>query len=209
MLQSSSDPDLQNSVSNAESLKYPGFKEVVPFQGSSTLETSKFYMGSIMSFLAKGEDTEGRVACMQYQAKPGNEPPPHSHDFENEMCYIQEGVVEFYFEDRIVTAGPGEFVFAPQGKPHAFYIRTPNVKFLIIIQATSDHPVGLDSYFLEMASPADSMSLPKDAITYQMENPEHAIRVGAEHGIRILSPEETLKALPLYPGFGVPRELVG
>ena len=180
----------------------------VPFHRAATLETSNFYMGSIMSFLAKSTETGGKYALMQYQAKPGNEPPPHIHEWENETYFILEGNLEFYCGDKIIQAGPGEFVFLPHGKAHAFYIRSPRIKVLICVQASSDHAVGLDSYFLEMSSPAESLSLPETAITYVVDNPGHAVTVGAKHGVRILSPEQTKELLPHYPGFGVQRELV-
>jgi hypothetical protein len=48
------------------------------------------------------------------------------------------------------------------------------------------------------------MSLPRDAITYAVDDPERAIRIAALNGIRILSPLETELELPQYPGFGVP-----
>lgn len=78
-----------------------------------------------------------------------------------------------------------------------------------MIQAVGEHAVGLDRYFIEMAEPATSMELPIGAITYQMEDPSHAIRIGEENGIHILSPEETARDLPHYPGFGVKRALIG
>ena len=55
--------------------------------------------------------------------------------------------------------------------------------------------------------PATSMALPESAVTYAVDDPEHAIRVGASTGIRILSPSETQRALPQYPGFGMPVRL--
>lgn len=56
------------------------FAPAVTYQRGAMLNSSMFYMGSLQSFLAKGEDTGGRFALMEYQAKPGNEPPPHSHE---------------------------------------------------------------------------------------------------------------------------------
>lgn len=50
------------------------------YKRTSALDSSMFYMGSLMSFFAKGEDTGGRFALVEYQAKPGNEPPPNVHD---------------------------------------------------------------------------------------------------------------------------------
>ncbi len=106
-------------------------------------------------------------------------------------------------------ARAGEVVFLPQGKPHAFYIRSPHLRALILVQAVGEHAVGLDCYFTEMAEPAISMNLPTKAVTYIMDDPSHAIRLGAANGIRILSPEETAKELPHYPGFGANLEKIG
>ena len=180
----------------------------VAYQRKAILDSSMFYMGNLQSFLAKGEDTGGRFALMECQVKPGNEPPPHVHEWEHELFYVLEGAIEFYVEDKILLARAGEVVFLPQGKPHAFYVRSSHVRTLILVQASGEHPIGLDRYFIAMAEPATSMSLPIGAVTYAMDDPSHSIRVGAENGIHILSPEETAKELPHYPGFGVKRELI-
>lgn len=178
------------------------------YKRTSALDSTMFYMGSLMSFLARGEDTGGRFALTEYQAKPGNEPPPHVHEWEHEMYYVLEGVMEFYCEDKVLVAHAGEVVFLPQGKPHAFYIRSPHLRALILVQAVGEHAVGLDRYFSEMAEPATSMNLPTEAVTYMMDDPSHAIRLGAANGVRFLSPEETAKELPHYPGFGVNLEKI-
>jgi hypothetical protein len=75
---------------------------------------------------------------------------------------------------------------------------------LIFVQATGKDAVALDSYFLAMGKQAGSMVLPDSAVTYAVDDPQHAIQVGASTGIRILSPSEIQRALPQYPGFGVP-----
>lgn len=172
------------------------------YQRKATVESAVSYMGSIMSFLARGEETGGRFALMEFRTKAGNEPPPHVHEWEHEMYYVFEGTMEFYCEDKVLTVGPGEVVFLPQGKPHAFYICSSFVRTLIFIQATGEHAVGLDRYFIGMGDPATSMELPSKATTHIMSDPSRVIRLGAENGVRILSPEETAIALPHYPGFG-------
>jgi quercetin dioxygenase-like cupin family protein len=183
-------------------------RPLAAYKRAANLDTTMFYMGSLMSFLAISGDTGGRFALMEYQAQPGNEPPPHSHDWENEACYVLEGVMEMYCDGKVLLVNPGQFAFIPQGMPHAFYIRSANFRMLILSQATGQHDVGLDSYFTSMATPAERMQLPKDAITYQMADPAEAVRIAAEHGIHILSPDESATALPHYPGFGVARELM-
>jgi Cupin domain len=74
------------------------------------------YMGSIMSFLVRAQDTDGRFAMVEYRARPGNEPPPHVHLWEHEIFSVLEGKIEFHCEDQVETVGPGETIFLPKGK---------------------------------------------------------------------------------------------
>jgi mannose-6-phosphate isomerase-like protein (cupin superfamily) len=174
------------------------------FARAVKVESTFAYMGSLMTFLAKGSETSGRFALMEFHTKAGNEPPPHIHEREHELYFVLEGTMRFYCEDKILDIGAGEVVFLPQGKAHAFTCISDVVRTLIFVQATGQDPVGLDSYFLAMGEPATSMVLPESAVTYAADDPEHAIRVGASRGIRILSPSESQRALPQYPGFGMP-----
>ena len=173
------------------------------FKRSPSLKTTLAYMGSNMSLLAKGEETGGRFALMEFHSRPGNEPPPHIHEWEDELYYLLDGRMEFYCDDEVLSVGAGEVAFLPQGKAHAFYIRSPIVKALIFVQATGERAVGLDRYFIDMGEPAASIELPDHQATHVMSDPAHATRVAAANGIRILSPEETAKLLPHYPGFGI------
>jgi quercetin dioxygenase-like cupin family protein len=166
------------------------------YRRSADLGSSMFYMGSVMSFLATGDETGGRIALMEYRSRPGNEPPPHIHEWENELYYVLEGNVDFYNGDQLLAAGPGDTVSLPQGDAHTFTVRTPSVRMLILVQATGDHPVGLDSYFRKMAEPAASIALPEGAETYAIDDPNHATQVGAENGLRMLSADEVAVALP-------------
>ena len=102
----------------------------------------------------------------------------------------------------LVMVRAGECVFLPRGVAHAVYYRSPTMQTLLIAQADSEHPVGMDTYFEQMSEPAKSMELPKDAITYVLDDPEHAMKIGVANGIILLSPEETAQRLPHYPGFG-------
>jgi mannose-6-phosphate isomerase-like protein (cupin superfamily) len=174
------------------------------FARTVNVDSTFVYMGSLMTFLAKGSETSGRFALMEYHTKPGNEPPPHVHEREHELYFVLEGTMRFYCEDKTLDIGVGDVVFLPQGKAHAFICTSNVVRTLIFVQATGKDTVALDSYFLAMGEPAGSMVLPDSAVTYAVDDPEHAIRVGASTGIRILSPSETQRALPQYPGFGVP-----
>lgn len=155
-------------------------------------DTSMMYMGSIMSFLVRARDTGGRLAMVEYRARPGNEPPPHVHLWEHEMYFVLEGKIEFHCEDQVETVGSGETIFLPKGKAHAFYIRSKYLRTLILSLATGEEPVLLDSYFASMAKPATSMEIPTDAVTYLTDDPARAIEAGEKYGIKMLSPAEGL-----------------
>jgi quercetin dioxygenase-like cupin family protein len=176
----------------------------IAFARAVDVDSTFAYMGSLVTFLAKGSETGGRFALMEYHTKPGNEPPPHVHEREHELFFVLEGKMRFYCEDKTIDIGVGDVVFLPQGKAHAFNCTSDFVRALIFVQANGEDAVGLDRYFVAMGETAKSMVLPESAITYAVDDPKHAIRVGASNGIRILSPSEAQQALPQYPGFGMP-----
>jgi quercetin dioxygenase-like cupin family protein len=172
------------------------------FVRGATLDTSMMYMGSIMSFLVRAQETGGRLAMVEYRARPGNEPPPHVHLFEHEIFHVLEGKMEFHIEDQVETIGPGETIFLPKLRAHAFYIRSEYLRTLILTLATGDEPAALDSYFESMGEPATSMEIPTHAVTYMTDDPSHAIETGRKYGVKILSPEEARRALPRFQGLG-------
>lgn len=172
------------------------------FVRGADVENSLFYMGSLMSVLASTEMTGGAFSLLEYRSQPGHEPPPHIHVGQDELLYVLEGELEAYTPD--VTAavvGAGQAIFLPRDQPHAWYVTSPKLRMLILT-----NPAGIDDYFSAMAEPATSMELPGSGVTYAMDDPTHAIEIGARYGLKMLSPEETQKLLPRYPGFGANKE---
>lgn len=163
----------------------------------SVLENTRFYMGSLMSFLATSEDTSNAFNLLEYRSAPGMEPPPHIHLNQDELLYILDGEILSYTPLETVQVRAGESIFLPRNVAHTFDVISPKLSMLIFNQ-----PGGLDTFFDAMSVPASSMDLPTGAATYKMDDPAHVARVGLEHGIRILSPAEAKELLPKYPGFG-------
>jgi hypothetical protein len=64
-------------------------------RGAST-ETTRFYMGSLMSFLVKSSQTRNGLCLLEYRTQPGHEPPPHIHRDQDEAFYLLEGELEVY-----------------------------------------------------------------------------------------------------------------
>ena len=68
--------------------------------GRQSLDRSVWYNGSLMTFLATGEDTHGQFALIEAVARKGNVPPPHIHHREDETFYVLEGEVVVSVGDR-------------------------------------------------------------------------------------------------------------
>lgn len=176
------------------------------FIRSAVTETTRSYMGGLMTFLVTSAETDNRLMLLEVRTVPGAEPPPHLHYDQDEVFYISEGEIEVYCMGQVRIARTGETVFLPRKHAHAFYFLSP-IRFLALAQ-----PGGLDGYFETMSNPATSMEIPATATTYADSDPAHAITslsfanaLAAKYGVKMLSPEETAELLPQYPGFGVPR----
>jgi quercetin dioxygenase-like cupin family protein len=161
------------------------------------------YTGEMITLLAKGTETNGRFAFMEVKVRPGPEPPPHIHEREHELFFVLEGAIRFYTPEKTFDVQAGGVAFLPQGKAHTFACLTNEIRALLLAAASGEQTVGMDGSFLEMGEPARDMVLPDAVITNAVDDPEQSISVGASWGIRFLTPEDTKKALPLYPGFGV------
>ncbi len=150
-----------------------------------------------MTFLAEGKDTGGSFALLEVLTKPGNEPPPHVHEREDELLYVVDGEVEVHVGTDVFQAGPGECIFLPKRKPHAWSIRSPRLCFIALIQ-----PAGFEQYFRAMGGvPAKKLALPEGAAAYATGDPARATQVAADFGVRFLSPEEIAEVLPHFAGF--------
>lgn len=97
--------------------------------------------------LLRSEQSDGQVAVIETAPAPGVGPPLHHHDFD-ETFYVMEGELTFRLRDEILTAGPGELVFAPRGVPHTFanLSGTPARQLIVCT------PAGFERYFARMAA---------------------------------------------------------
>jgi len=103
------------------------------FKRAESLELSKWYMGTLMTNLAETKDTNGAFLLVQGTLVPGTEPPPHVNSREDELFYVLEGEFDVYVGEDIFTVETGECVFLPRLKPHAFIIRSPQIRLLTLV----------------------------------------------------------------------------
>src|SRR5689334_4566583 len=120
------------------------------YKRGPSLASSRWYMGSMMTFLMQSKDTNGSFGLFEGLEKPGAEPPPHMHSREDELHYVLEGEIEAYVGKEAFWVGTGECVFLPRLLPHAYLIRSPRCRKIILTL-----PAGLEDYFRAMSSPAE------------------------------------------------------
>ena len=145
------------------------------FKRGPSLGLSKWYMGMLMTNLAESKDTDEVFFLMEATAVPGTESPPHvgKEAFKVEM---------------------GECTFCPKLKPHAFAIRSPRGRVLILVT-----PGGLEEAFRSESSPAQNLDLPTGAPTYSTTDLKQPVERFGKYGVRFLTQDEVADQLPLYP----------
>ena len=90
------------------------------FKRATSLELSKWYMGSLTTNLAEAKDTNGAFCLLEATLVPGNEPPPHVHSREDELFYVLEGELTVEVGDETVRLAAGGFVAVPPMVVHTF-----------------------------------------------------------------------------------------
>jgi quercetin dioxygenase-like cupin family protein len=123
--------------------------------GQATLGNSAWYLDQLITFLAIGEDTDGRFALLRVRGIQGAEPPAHVHTHEDETIYLLQGELTVSASGERLHACPGDTVTIPRGVEHT--VRHDTVEVLFLLQFS---PAGFERYFHEMSEPAEYLGLP-------------------------------------------------
>ena len=164
------------------------------FKRAKSLDLSKWYMGSLTTNLAETKDTDGAFCLAEATLVPGNEPPPHVHSREDELFYVLDGEFDVYVGDEGFKLETGDCIFLPKFKPHAFVIRSPRLRLLVLFT-----PGGIEEAFRSESSPAQDLNLPTGAATYSTADLKNTAERLGKYGVRLLSPDEVANLLPSYP----------
>ena len=168
--------------------------ELEAFKRAPSLGLSQWENGNLTTNLAEKKDTNGAFLLVEAILAPGTESPPHVHTREDELFYVLEGEFDVYVGERAFNIKAGECVFMPRFKPHAFVIRSAQLRLLALFT-----PAGLEDVFRGMSSPAKSLELPKGAVTYSTGDLRQTAQRLSDYGARFLTPDEVADQLPLYP----------
>ena len=152
-------------------------------RGRQSLDRSVWYSGHLLTFLAMGEDTQGRFALIEVLGRKGNVPPPHIHHREDETFYILEGEMTASVGGRTIKGTPGTAIFLPRDVVHSFEIESEQMRMLVLLA-----PAGGEGYFKECSVPAPAMTLPPTPEVSYGEI-EKLLAVGAKYGIEFVLPK--------------------
>jgi quercetin dioxygenase-like cupin family protein len=165
-----------------------------PFKALPYVDISTWYKGILSTQLATGENTGGAFDLVLANMKNGTEPPPHVHTREHELFYVLDGTLDAYVDHQVFRLKPGECLFLPLGRPHAFIIRSPEIRMLTLIT-----PGGFMKVVAPMAAPAEKLEIPPDSVTYATADLEETMKIFMKHGLRFLSPDEIAHRMPAFP----------
>ena len=105
-------------------------------------------LGGDITFMVKGEQSDGELAAMEAVNAVGEGPPLHYHGREHETVYILEGEFRWKLGDELSVAGPGSFVFIPRGLAHTWQVIGDRPGRMLITFS----PAGMEAFFERLSS---------------------------------------------------------
>jgi mannose-6-phosphate isomerase-like protein (cupin superfamily) len=89
-----------------------------------------------LGYLATGASTDGRFGLYRWDAGPrSGGAAPHFHRTMSESFFVVSGRVELYDGKEWVDAGPGDYVYVPEGGVHGFRNQSDEPASMLIIFA--------------------------------------------------------------------------
>jgi quercetin dioxygenase-like cupin family protein len=131
--------------------------------------------GAEMIFHLTGEQTGGRFMLATIIAPPGDGPPPHYHQNEDETFLVQEGRISFFLDGQWREVEPGTMVFAPKLSVHTL----KNIGDTLARILCSASPAGFELFFARCEQEFQKLGGPDMA---------RIAEISAEHGIHYVNP---------------------
>lgn len=135
-------------------------------------------IGGGVRVLLDGESSGGRCCVFECPIPPGDGPPLHRHEREDELFYVLKGRFKFSVDGQEFFGEPGAFACAPRGSAHAFR-NVGSVLGLLLVTCT---PAGLEIPFRAVRDPQPGENRP-------VPTPEGAAAEFGKHGITFLGPQ--------------------
>jgi quercetin dioxygenase-like cupin family protein len=130
-------------------------------------------VGGNLVLKLQGSQCRNATTVLETEAAPGEGPPLHYHDAQDEWLYVLDGTFRVRIDDQVLPAPTGTFVFIPREVPHTWQNigeRTGSLLGAFV-------PPALEEFFKRFAA------LPRDAAT-----PDAFRSLAPEAGMVVLGP---------------------
>ena len=117
------------------------------FHGRGEASERLAFAGATILVRVPSEATGGALSIIE-EAPPLLDTPLHVHRNEDELFYVLEGEHVYQVGDDEHTVGPGGFVFAPRGVPHAQRRVVHGRGRQLVLMS----PGGFEGFFRELAA---------------------------------------------------------
>lgn len=113
--------------------------------------------GALALLKATSEETGGAFEMVERRGDENRVATPlHVHRSTDELWYVLDGAVELFADGDLLSAGPGDTVFAPRNVPHAFRIAADDTRVLLFVSP------GAETMFREVGTRVDEATVPAD-----------------------------------------------
>jgi len=148
---------------------------------SALKDTIRVYPGGRFTFKLTSEETNGALAIIDVDIIPGNEPPRHYHEVEDETNLIKEGTITYFIGDDIIHANAGDIVFMPRGVPHNFKVTSEKASVCLIIT-----PGGFENFFSGITRPCDDENMQLEERELSKEEIENVVKTAAKFKVKFV-----------------------
>lgn len=131
--------------------------------------------GELVEILVSSEQTGNTFCVVTQTCGPGGGPPPHIHEYEDEVFTVLEGEFEVLTNDTWKTLAQGETTYSMRGTLHTFRNCGSGMGKIQGVAFTS---MKFDEYLEAIAA----LQMPQDL--------DRLTEISAKHGIRFVTPEQ-------------------
>src|SRR3954452_19782996 len=147
--------------------------------------TAQWFIDELASAALDDTQRPTQTALVERTAPEGAMPPLYRRD-EAETYRVLEGEVEFFIDDEIVPAGPGDVVVVSAGAHRTFLVESEDARWLVLTRVTS-----LERFLDFNRAIVEPIAVP--VAGWPSAEEEAALTsIGAANGIELLGPPGVL-----------------
>lgn len=155
-----------------------------PIHRSAGTAPMTWAMGSLFEQLLSGGESGGPLGVALVTQPPGIATPLHRHTKESEAFFLLDGSMTYRAGEQTFRLGAGDFIWLPQGLPHAFRITGKTPARMLALTT----PGGLLDLYDQVGVPADERRLPDGDGRPLPEEIARWGEIGPRFGLEVVGP---------------------